>query len=162
MLQLLDFILLGIMLVSGLLALSRGFTRELLSLLAWLLAAVAAWYAMRQVALVAIVVPYVDPAKPILAQIVVAISIFILVLITASVIGLKISDRLLYSSHGAFDRTLGLFYGLARGLVLVAICYLFYGWFCRLISRKTGCAKRSPCHLSIGRATTCWIICHAI
>ena len=29
---------------------------------------------------------------------------------------------------GAFDRTLGFIYGLARGLVLVAIAYLFYGW----------------------------------
>ena len=32
------------------------------------------------------------------------------------------------SSAGAFDRTLGLIYGLARGLVLVSIAYLFYGW----------------------------------
>ena len=34
-LTLLDFILLAIMLVSGLLALMRGFTREVLSLVAW-------------------------------------------------------------------------------------------------------------------------------
>ena len=33
--QILDFVLLGIMLVSGILALARGFTREVLSLIAW-------------------------------------------------------------------------------------------------------------------------------
>ena len=41
-LTLFDFILLGIMAISGLLALMRGFTREMLSLVAWALAAVAA------------------------------------------------------------------------------------------------------------------------
>ena len=128
MFQLLDFILFGIMLVSGLLALARGFTRELLSLVAWGLAAGAAWYAIKQKALMDIVLPHVDPAKPAIAQIIVGAAAFILVLIIASVIGVKISDRVVDSSAGAFDRTLGFLYGLARGLVLVAICYLFYGW----------------------------------
>ena len=41
--QLLDIILIVIMLVSGVLALMRGFTREVLSLLAWGLAAIAAY-----------------------------------------------------------------------------------------------------------------------
>jgi membrane protein required for colicin V production len=128
MFQLLDFILFGIMLVSGLLALARGFTRELLSLIAWGLAAGAAWYAIKQKALMDIVLPHVDPAKPAIAQIIVGAAAFILVLIIASVIGVKISDRVVDSSAGAFDRTLGFLYGLGRGLVLVAICYLFYGW----------------------------------
>ena len=128
MFQLLDFILFGIMLVSGLLALARGFTRELLSLVAWGLAAGAAWYAIKQKALMDIVLPHVDPAKPAIAQIIVGAAAFILVLIVASVIGVKISDRVVDSSAGAFDRTLGFFYGLGRGLVLVSICYLFYGW----------------------------------
>jgi membrane protein required for colicin V production len=128
MFQLLDFILFGIMLVSGLLALARGFTRELLSLVAWGLAAGAAWYAIKQKALMDIVLPHVDPAKPAIAQIIVGAAAFILVLIIASVVGVKISDRVVDSSAGAFDRTLGFLYGLARGLVLVAICYLFYGW----------------------------------
>ena len=47
-LTLLDFILVGIMLISGLLALMRGFTREVLSLVAWGVAAVAAYFAVKQ------------------------------------------------------------------------------------------------------------------
>lgn len=124
--QILDFILIGIMLVSGILALARGFTREVLSLVAWGAAAVAAYFAIQQKQLLDLVLPYVD--KPVLAQIAVGAVAFIIVLILVSIISVKISDRVVDSAVGAFDRTLGFLYGLARGLVLVAIAYLFYGW----------------------------------
>lgn len=124
--QILDFVLIGIMIVSSLLALARGFTREVLSLVAWGLAAGAAYLATKQQPLIDLALPYVD--KPIIAQIAVAAIAFVLVLIVVSVISVKISDRVIDSSVGAFDRTLGFFYGLLRGLVLVSIAYLFYGW----------------------------------
>lgn len=124
--QLLDLILLGIMLISGLLALMRGFTREVLSLVAWALAALAAYLAYRQQSLVDLALPYFD--KPVLAQIAVAAVVFLLVLIIVSVISVKISDLVIDSAAGAFDRTLGFIYGLGRGFILVAIAYLFYGW----------------------------------
>jgi membrane protein required for colicin V production len=124
--QLLDLILAGIMLLSGILALMRGFTREVLSVLAWGLAAVAAYFAVQQPNLLAIAKPYVE--KDILAQVSVGAVAFLLVLIIASVISVKISDAVVDSSAGAVDRTLGFVFGLARGLVLVAIAYLFYGW----------------------------------
>jgi membrane protein required for colicin V production len=124
--QLFDLILAGIMLISGLLALMRGFTREVLSLVAWGLAAVGAYFAVKQQPLVDLALPYVD--KPVLAQIIVGAIAFIVVLIVVSVISVKISDYVVDSSAGAFDRTLGFIYGLARGFVLVAIAYLFYGW----------------------------------
>ena len=128
MFQILDFILIGIMLVSGLLALARGFTRELLSLAAWGLAAAAAWFAVKQKPIMDLVLPHVDPSKPQIAEIVVAASAFIVTLVVLSVIGVKISDRVVDSGAGAIDRTLGFVYGLARGLVFVSICYLFYSW----------------------------------
>lgn len=125
-LQILDFILIGIMLVSGLLALARGFTREVLSLISWGAAAVAAYFALKQQAWLDFVTPYVD--KPILAQIVVGAAAFIITLILVSIISVKLSDKVVDSSVGAFDRTLGFLYGLARGLVLVGIAYIFYSW----------------------------------
>jgi membrane protein required for colicin V production len=124
--QLLDLILIGIMLISGLLALMRGFTREVLSLVAWGGSALAAYFAIKQQALIDLVLPYVD--KPILAQIAVGAIAFLIVLIIISLISVKISDAVVDSSAGAFDRTLGFLYGLGRGFVLVAIAYLFYGW----------------------------------
>ncbi len=125
-LQILDFILIGIMLVSGILALARGFTREVLSLIAWAAAAVAAYFAIQQKQLIDLVMPYVD--KPVLAQIAVGAVAFLITLIIVSIISVKISDRVVDSSVGAFDRSLGFIYGLARGLVLVSVAYLFYGW----------------------------------
>ena len=124
--EILDLILIGIMLISGLLALMRGFTREVLSLVAWGLAALAAYFAIKQQPLIDLVLPYVE--KPVLAQVTVAAVTFLVVLIVISVISVKISDYVVDSSAGAFDRTLGFIYGLARGFVLVAIAYLFYGW----------------------------------
>ncbi|MCA3554042.1 CvpA family protein [Aestuariivirga sp.] len=128
-LTLLDFILIAIMLVSGLLALMRGFTREVLSLVAWGAAAVAAYFAIKQPGLVSWVqasVPYLE--KENLAQIAVGASAFLIVLIVVSVISVKISDWVVDSAAGAFDRTLGLVFGVARGFIFVAIAYLFYGW----------------------------------
>lgn len=124
--QLLDLILIGIMLVSGLLALMRGFTREVLTLVAWGGAAIAAYFAIQQQPLLDLVQPYID--KPMIARVAVGAAVFILVLILISLISVKISDAVVDSAVGAFDRTLGFLYGLARGFILVVIAYLFYGW----------------------------------
>ena len=128
-LTLLDFIVLGIMLISGILALMRGFTREVLSLVAWGVAAVAAYFAIKQPQFIDFAMknlPYID--KEILAQIAVGGAAFIIVLIIVSIISVKISDLVVDSAAGAFDRTLGFIFGVARGFVFVAIAYLFYGW----------------------------------
>jgi len=124
--QLLDLILIGIMLISALLAMTRGFTREVLSLLAWGAAALAAFFAIRSETLVNLAKQYLEPE--IVAKIAVAGGVFLIVLIIVSLISVKIADFVLDSAAGAFDRSLGFVYGLARGLVLVAIAYLFYGW----------------------------------
>ena len=124
--QLLDLILIGIMLISGLLALARGFTREVLSLVAWGLASAAAWFAMQQKVLVDMATPFLG--KEDLAKIAVAALAFVLTLIIVSVISVRLSDRVVDSAAGAFDRTVGFLYGLARGFLLVVIAYLFYGW----------------------------------
>ena len=125
--QILDFVLIGIMLVSGILALARGFTREVLSLIAWGAAVVAAYYAIQQKPLLDLVLPYLD--KPVLAQIAVGAVAFIITLIVVSILSVKLSDRVVDSSAGAFDRSLGFIYGLLRGLVFVGIVYTFYTGF---------------------------------
>src|SRR5262245_33269517 len=124
--QLLDLILAGIMIISGLLALMRGFTREVLSLIAWGASAVAAYFAIRSHELVGFAGQYLQPE--IVAKIAVGGGVFLVVLIVVSLISVKLSDVVVDSAAGAFDRTLGFFYGLGRGLVLVVIAYLFYGW----------------------------------
>lgn len=124
--QLLDLILAGIMIISGLLALMRGFTREVLSLVAWGAAAVGAYFALRNPDMVAFASRYLEPE--IVAKIALGGGVFLVILIIVSLISVKLSDAVVDSAAGAFDRTLGFIYGLARGLVLVVIAYLFYGW----------------------------------
>jgi membrane protein required for colicin V production len=124
--QLLDLILIGIMLISGLLALMRGFTREVLSLLAWGIAGLAALGAVLSPELNELAGQYLQP--DIVAKIALGGGVFLIVLIIMSLISVRIADWVLDSAAGAFDRTMGFAYGLARGLLLVAIAYLFYVW----------------------------------
>ena len=124
--QLLDLILIGIMVISGLLALMRGFTREVLSLAAWGIAGVAALGAVLSPDLNQLAGQYLQP--DIVAKIALGGGVFLIVLIIMSLISVRIADWVLDSAAGAFDRTLGFAYGLARGLLLVAIAYLFYIW----------------------------------
>ena len=125
-LQYLDFILGGTMLISGLLAMMRGFTREVLSLVAWGAALLAAFFAWFTPELVELAQPYTQNA--LLSKIAVAGIAFLLVLIIMSIISVKLADLVLDSAAGPFDRTMGFAYGLARGLLLVVIAYMFYTW----------------------------------
>ena len=121
---LLDFILIGVMLVSALLAMIRGFMREVLSIAAWVLAAVATLYAYAKL------LPYAKTYfnNDIIATAVVIGGTFIGTLIIVSVITVKFSDMVLDSRVGALDRTLGFLFGLARGLVIVVVAFLFCAW----------------------------------
>lgn len=118
----LDVILIVIMLVSGFLAMVRGFTREVLSIFSWAVAAVAALYLTPKYWHT--VEPYFP--SPSFAQIAFAVGVFIIALIIVSLITFRISDKVLDSRVGALDRTLGFVFGLARGFLLVAIVFILF------------------------------------
>jgi len=120
----LDVILGLIMLISGFLAMLRGLTREVLSILSWAVAALATLYIFPKYQSEARL--YIEPA--LLADAALAAGVFLIVLIVVSLITMRISDKVLDSRVGALDRTLGFIFGLARGLVLVVIAYLFFSW----------------------------------
>lgn len=117
--QWLDVILVAIMLISGGLAMLRGITREMLSIMSWALAAIAALfiYPLYRDSVRKIIQP------DILADGVLITTVFVLVLIIVSLITVRLSDRVLDSRVGALDRTLGFVFGLVRGLILVVIAY---------------------------------------
>jgi membrane protein required for colicin V production len=122
----LDLLLLGVMLISGLLAMIRGFMREILSIVAWAAAAVATVVAMRDGRLIAMAKANI--ASDIVANIAVIGGVFLITLLVVSVITVRISDMILDSRIGALDRTLGFLFGLARGLVIVVVAFLFFAW----------------------------------
>ena len=121
---LLDGILLGITLVSGVLAMVRGFSREVLSVASWIAAAAAAFMFYKQAT--PLVQPYVD--NEMLAQAAAAGGIFLITLIVVTIITMKIADFIIDSSVGALDRTLGFVFGAARGVLLVVVAMLFFNW----------------------------------
>jgi membrane protein required for colicin V production len=120
----LDLVVLGVVLISALLAAVRGFTREVLAIVAWVVAAAAAWY-LHPMAL-PLVQQYVGNGTVALAATIGGI--FVVTLIVVSIITVQISDLILDSRIGALDRTLGLFFGAARGFLICVIGWAFLGW----------------------------------
>lgn len=123
-LSFLDIGLLAVMAISGILALMRGFTREILSIASWAAAAGAAVFAYMR---------FKDWARgeiqpSYLADAVLIGGTFLVVLIIVSFITARISDAILDSKIGALDRTLGFAFGVVRGLVIVVIAWLFFNW----------------------------------
>lgn len=120
----LDFIVIAVMLVSALLAMVRGLTREVLSIASWVVAAAATLFFFPR---------YQEDVRALLqpnwlADIALAVGIFVVTLIIVSFITMRISDFILDSRIGALDRTLGFIFGLFRGFLLVVIAYMFLDW----------------------------------
>ena len=121
---LLDGILVGFTLVSAVLAMVRGFSREILSIASWVAAAAAAYFFYP--AVLPYVRPYLDNEQ--LAMAASAGIVFVIALIVVTVITMKIADFIIDSRVGALDRTLGFLYGAARGILVVAVGLLFFTW----------------------------------
>ncbi|ABS67643.1 Colicin V production protein [Xanthobacter versatilis] len=121
---LLDIIVLTVMLISGLLAMVRGFLREVFSILSWVVAAGVTVYFQKQ--LLPVVKQYI--AQDTAALAVTVAVLFLGTLLLATIITARISDVVLDSRIGALDRTLGFMFGLARGLLLMVIAMLFFNW----------------------------------
>ena len=121
---LLDGILVGFTLVSAMLAMVRGFSREVLSIASWAAAAAAAYFFYKPV--LPYVRPYIDNEK--IAMAAAAAIVFVIALIVVTVLTMKIADFIIDSRIGALDRTLGFLYGAARGILVVAVGLLFFNW----------------------------------
>src|ERR1700693_1577628 len=123
---LLDVILIGVMLISAVLAMIRGFMREILSIAAWILAALATLYSYSKL------LPYAKSYinNDIVATGAVVAGTFLLTLLVVSVVTVRFSDMVLDSRV----RTLGFLFGLARGLIIVVVAFMFFAW---LVPSKT-------------------------
>lgn len=122
----LDLVVIGVVLISALLAAVRGFTREVLAIASWVAAAAVAWVFHPQ--LVPFIKQYIpaSSAQDTIALVAAIAALFLGTLIVVSLITARISDFVLDSRIGALDRTLGFVFGAARGLLLAVIGYLFF------------------------------------
>jgi membrane protein required for colicin V production len=130
---LLDLILLVVMLISGLLAMIRGFMREVLSIAAWLIAAIVTLWAYPRLSPV---VHHYFNSKMVSIALTVGV-VFLVTLLVVSIATVKISDMVLDSRVGALDRTLGFLFGLGRGLIIVVVAFIFFAWLVPPKARPT-------------------------
>jgi membrane protein required for colicin V production len=135
--MILDLVVLGILLVSAIVAFFRGFIRELLTIMGVVGGAVAALSlgpALSPLMLRWISTPP-EPGKEAekifglippdqMAAILAYGAIFIVVVIILSVVSHFLSGWAKAIGLGAVDRTFGVFFGLARGALLIALLYL--------------------------------------
>ncbi len=162
----LDVALLAILAISGMVAMYRGLTRELLSIVSWAVAAGAVVYFIRYHRAFAeeVAKQFSNPVQTsyiYVAQVAIGGLIFLVVLVIVHLITSRISDSVLDSRVGAIDRILGFAFGVLRGFVLVVIPYMFYESFVPdpRASRRPGCARRSRGPTSSRRAIrsgSCW------
>ncbi|HWT30504.1 MAG TPA: CvpA family protein [Propylenella sp.] len=121
----LDGILIFVMLISAVLAMIRGFTREVFSIGSWVAAAAVTYFFWQDV--LPHVQRYIDDKN--LALGVTIAGLFFITLLVVSLITMRVSDFVLDSKAGPLDRTLGFIFGAARGLILVVIAVLFLNFF---------------------------------
>ena len=67
-------------------------------------------------------------SSDILATAAVIGGVFLVTLLVVSALTVRVSDMILDSRIGALDRTLGFLFGLARGLIIVVVAFLFFSW----------------------------------
>ena len=119
-----DIAVIAIMVASGLLAMVRGFVSEVLSILSWVVAALAA------LLLYPLLTPLVQTfvSANWLAQGISALSIFAIAFITVW----AFTYRWLEQGHGGeigfLDRSFGFVFGIIRGFFIVSVAYLIFVW----------------------------------
>ncbi|MFC3678280.1 CvpA family protein [Ferrovibrio xuzhouensis] len=114
-----DLIVIAVLLLSALLALFRGFVKEVLGIAGWVAAVAATIFFFPIVR--DIVRSYID--SRLIADIVTGAAIFLPTLILCSLLTHWISEQVRASAVSAVDRSLGFLFGLARGALIVMVAW---------------------------------------
>lgn len=115
-----DCVILTVVLVSTLISLVRGFLKELFSLVIWVL---GFWVAIQfYQALTVILEPYI--ANIAIRQIICFSGIFLIALIIGALFNYLLSMIVVKTGLTGTDRFLGMIFGCARGVLLIAVAIL--------------------------------------
>ena len=118
-----------VILLSGVLAYSRGLVRETLSIAGWVGAAVAAWYfapmATPLVQEIPILSEFLGDSCE-LSVIAAFAAVFALALIVISIFTPVFAGAVQRSALGGVDQGLGFLFGVARGILLVVVALIIY------------------------------------
>jgi len=118
-----------VIIISAILAYSRGFVREGMAIAGWIAAAVLAFLFARQVEPLVKEIPVVgeylqDSCE--LSIIAAFAAVFAVALVVVSVFTPLFSSIVQRSALGGLDQGLGFFFGVLRGLLLVAVTLVVY------------------------------------
>jgi len=119
----------GIIVISGVLAFSRGFVREILAIMGWVLAAVIAFLFAAQAEPLIKEIPVVGDFLANSCQLSILASftaVFSVALIVVSIFTPLFSSLVQKSALGGFDQGLGFMFGILRGAILVAVAFVLY------------------------------------
>ncbi|MBT8475314.1 MAG: CvpA family protein [Alphaproteobacteria bacterium] len=118
-----------VILISAILAYSRGFVREIMAIVGWVAAAVAAFYltpaATPLVAEVPILNEFLDGSCE-LSVLAAFIGVFAIALIILSIFVPLLSGSVQRSAVGGVDQGLGFLFGALRGVLLVVVALIVY------------------------------------
>ena len=115
-----DWFILVVLVASGLISFSRGFTKEFLSLFLWVAAFIAA------ISLEYLATPKIDQyiGNPEISKILSYIVVFIIFIFIGGILIKFISKIIKWSGASGFDRFLGVLFGLIRGLIVLFVIFL--------------------------------------
>ena len=119
-LNLADWFILIVLIASGIISLSRGFTKEFLSLFLWLAAFVAA------ISLEYLATPKINEfiGNQEISKIISYIVVFVVFIFLGGIIIKFVSKLIKWSGASGFDRFLGVIFGLIRGLIVLFVIFL--------------------------------------
>ena len=119
-LNLADWFILIVLIASGVISFTRGFTKELLSLFLWLTAFIAA------ISLEYLATPKINEfiGNQEISKIISYIVVFVIFIFLGGMIIKFISKLVKWSGASGFDRFLGILFGLVRGLIVLFVIFL--------------------------------------
>ncbi|NGQ91566.1 CvpA family protein [Rhodobacter sp. HX-7-19] len=126
---LIDAVVAGVIVLSAILAYSRGLVREAMAIVGWIGAALVAFLFAEQVQPLVKELPVVgeflgDSCE--LSIIAAFAVVFAVALILASLFTPLLSSAIHRTALGGLDQGLGFLFGVARGVLLVAVAFLVY------------------------------------
>jgi len=125
-----DGVVAAVILLSAILAYSRGFVREVMAIAGWIVAAVVAFIFAPQVEPMMYEIPVLGNVIGGSCELAILASfavVFIVALVAVSLFTPLLSSMIQGSVLGGLDQGLGFLFGVARGVLLVAVAFFVYG-----------------------------------
>ncbi len=116
----LDLVILGIIVLSALISLVRGFVKESISLVTWIVAGVLAFRYFAPMA--DLLAPFVD--APTIRNVAGFSILFVSTLVVGAIINFIMSQLVLKTGLSGTDKALGVVFGGARGVLIVTMVVL--------------------------------------